>query len=275
MKKLLVVLCALALTATACGNKEEAVNNAEATTQEATENQAAEKSDDATESAINLDEYIGDYVNEETGEVTINKDGDSYAMSVTIYGLANMDEGQVMPFENGVAFYTIDPSGSPMTLSFCKTDDESYTLKVESSSWANLENGTEYEDFHKDNADAAVQGTSDLEDGVYYTTLSNEPAEYAEEYATSFMLESDHVAVDASFSKIADDGFTELETFEKKVYNIAIDGNTKFLAGGGEGEPQYMSATEFNDYIEQCMGSGLGLNIIIKNGVAEEIGIWS
>ena len=271
MKKLLVVLCALALTATACGNKEEAVNNAEATTQKAEENKTTEKA----ESAINLDEYIGDYVNEETGEVTINKDGDTYAMSVTIYGLANMDEGDVMPFENGVAFYTIDPSGSPMTLSFCKTDDESYTLKVESSSWADLENGTEYEGFHKDNADIAVQSTSDLEDGVYYTTLSNEPAEYAEEYATSFMLESDHVAVDASFSKIADDGFTELESFEKKVYNIAIDGNTKFLAGGGEGEPQYMSGTEFNDYIEQCMGSGLGLNIIIKNGVAEEIGIWS
>ena len=45
MKKLLVVLCALALTATACGNKEEAVNNVEATTQEATENQSAERSD--------------------------------------------------------------------------------------------------------------------------------------------------------------------------------------------------------------------------------------
>ena len=66
-----------------------------------------------------------------------------------------------------------------------------------------------------------------------------------------------------------------LSTLEKKPYTIAIDGNTKFLAGGGEGEPQYMSATEFNDYIEQCMGSGLGLNIIIKNGVAVEIGIWS
>ncbi|WP_458459623.1 hypothetical protein [Pseudobutyrivibrio sp.] len=37
MKKLLVVLCALALTAPACGNKEEAVNNTEATTQKAVE----------------------------------------------------------------------------------------------------------------------------------------------------------------------------------------------------------------------------------------------
>ncbi len=271
MKKLLVVLCALALTATACGNKEEAVNNTGATTQMAEENKTTEKA----ESAINLDEYIGDYVNEETGEVTINKDGDSYAMSVTIYGLANMDEGQVMPFENGVAFYTIDPNGSPMTLSFSKTDDESYTLKVESSSWADLKNGTEYEGFHKDNADVAVQATSDLEDGTYYTTLSSEPADYAPSYATEFVLEADCIVVDASFDLMSDDGYEALSTLEKKPYTIAIDQNTKFLAGGGEGEPQYMSATEFNDYIEQCMGSGLGLNIIIKNGVAVEVGIWS
>ena len=74
---------------------------------------------------------------------------------------------------------------------------------------------------------------------------------------------------------MSDDGYEAISTLEKKPYTIAIDGNTMFLAGGGEGAPQYMSDTEFNDYIEQCMGSGLGLNIIIENGVAVEVGIWS
>ena len=275
MKKLLVVLCMLTLAVTACGKKEEAVDTP--TTVDTSNNTVApEESEDTnnSEETVNLAEYVGHYSSEEA-EVNINKTGDSYSMEVAIYGLANMDEGQVSASDSGVFFNSIDPNGNPMTLSFISNDDETYTLKVEASSWELLDTGTVFEGLIKGSTEKSNSATSDLEDGTYYTSLSPQPADYAPAYATGFVLEADCIVVDASFNLMNDDGFDVLATLEKKPYTIAIDENTKFLSGGGDGEPQYMSATEFNDYIEQCMDSGLGLNIIIKNGVAVEIGIWS
>ncbi|MCR4830681.1 MAG: hypothetical protein K5883_04430 [Pseudobutyrivibrio sp.] len=278
MKKLLVLLCTFALAATACGKEEPEVN-----TPEVTETPVSDTSEDTTtnqdvadEKVVNLDDYVGHYTDENLDEVTISKNDDNYSMTVELYRLASFDEGEVSASSEGVIFKTIDPSGNPLELSFCNDSDDSYSIKIIDSTWEYLENDTVYSDFATASEDEdEPTASSDLDDGSYFTNLLTEPAQYMPEYLTSFELKADCIVVDASFSRVENGDYSNKTNFEKKQYTIAIDSNTKFLSGGGEEAPTNMSAAEFGDYIKLCMGSGLGLDITIENGVATEIGIWS
>jgi len=159
MKKLLVVLCMLTLAVTACGKEEASSDTLEVSeeTQAVEDNSKKEAKvvDEAKNESVSLDDYVGNYTNED-GEITITKDGSSYSMEVILYGLADLDEGTVTASDKGIIFNTIDPSGEAMKLSFVKADD-SYTLKVEESTWSNLETGVVYEGFLRDNADVTAQ----------------------------------------------------------------------------------------------------------------------
>ena len=55
-----------------------------------------------------------------------------------------------------------------MTLSFISNDDETYTLKVEASSWELLDTGTVFEGLIKGSAEESNSATSDLEDGCLH-----------------------------------------------------------------------------------------------------------
>lgn len=176
MKKVLLVLCTLALTMTACGNKEvssdiapvvdsteeaetsEEVETSEEaeTAEEAETSEEVESSDDNSkaEKVINLDDYVGYYTNYDY-EVTISNDGSNYSMSVIIYGLANIDEGEVKAGENSVIFDAVDPNGEPIEFSFYKASDDSYTLEVEKTTWEYFEVGTKFEGLLRDNAEGA------------------------------------------------------------------------------------------------------------------------
>ncbi|WP_033152444.1 hypothetical protein [Pseudobutyrivibrio ruminis] len=158
MKKVLLVLCTLALTMTACGNKEVSSDIAPVvdSTEEVETSEEVESSDDDSESnkVVNLDEYVGYYTNYDY-EVTISNDGSNYSMSVIIYGLANIDEGEVKAGENSVIFDAVDPNGEPIEFSFYKASDDSYTLEVEKTTWEYFEVGTKFEGLLRDNADGA------------------------------------------------------------------------------------------------------------------------
>jgi len=278
MKKLLVMLmCITMLSMTACGNKED-VEDVEEVTTETSENDVETSKDvekeEPEEEVVDLDDYVGFYYDGEN-DVTIEKAGDNYTMEVGIFRLTTLDGGKVSATADGVLFETTDAAGDPITVSFCK-DGEDYTLEIVDSTWAYLENGQKYTGFYQTTEEEAYPASeSDLEDGEYYTNLVSQPSQYANEYITSISFEADCIVVDASFAKYENGDFSNKTSYEKKSYVLSIDGSTKYCSGGGDGDPIYMSSSEFEQYVNQCMDSGLGLSIIIEGGLVKEIGIWS
>lgn len=138
-------MCLFAMLLTACSAKKPA-------------------SEAAAPAAVDLDEYVGRYDSGSYDTVVIEKQGDGYTMSVGLYRLTSLDEGTVTASPEGVVFETKDVAGNPMTLCFYR-DGESFTLRVEESTWPNLKKGTLVEDLKPTTAEAlaASVGTPDEE----------------------------------------------------------------------------------------------------------------
>lgn len=275
MKKNVILMCLLACTLAACGNEKAETAKVESTVAEATlENSTVEqesKETDVVAQNVNLEDYVGYYTNGDYDEVIIEKYGEDYTMEIGLYRLTLIDEGTVSASEEGVVFDAIDAAGDPIQFTFLKAGEDTYTLRVDNSTWAYLHNGDVYENMVKTTYEEAYPAPqSDLEDGSYISNLVVEPGLYAEEYVESIEFEADCFVVNASLRRTEDDAFVE-----KNSYVICYSGATVFLAGGGDAEPTYMDADGFEAYVKQVMGSGLGLNIVIENGVAKEVGIWS
>ena len=95
------------------------------------------------------DAWIGRYANGGYDEVILEKQGDDYKMSVSLYRLTSLDEGTVSFPGERVIFNTLDAAGNPMTLSFYQDGPDGYALRVEESTWGYLEAGTVFEDLKK------------------------------------------------------------------------------------------------------------------------------
>ena len=70
------------------------------------------------------------------------KNGDNYSMTVGLYRLTTLSEGTVIASNDGVVFDSFDANGEPMKVSFKKDSSESFTLKIEESTWPLLESST-------------------------------------------------------------------------------------------------------------------------------------
>lgn len=71
-------------------------------------------------------------------------------MTVGLYRLTTLSEGTVIASNDGVVFDTFDANGEPMKVSFKKDSSESFTLKIEESTWPFLESGTVFEKADRD-----------------------------------------------------------------------------------------------------------------------------
>ena len=144
MRKYLVFVCILALLLFACGAKEQKTADPVQTepAQTAPDIAAAvfEDISETEDGADDLDEYTGFYGNRGYDTVEIEKDGEDYTMSVSLYRLTSLDGGTVSVSDEGVVFDTVDAAGNPMTLMFCQ-DGETYSLRVYRSTWPLLEEG--------------------------------------------------------------------------------------------------------------------------------------
>ena len=114
---------------------------------------------------------------------------------------------------------------------------------------------------------------SNLPDGSYNTDIIAAPTEYNSHYIKSIVVSGDEVILEASIYQF-DSNWNVIEV-GMGTYVLKINSETKFLSGGGEQDPVYMSQDEFGAYISNLIGSGLGLSFKIKNGYLAEIGIWS
>ena len=292
MKKTLAILCIMVLLVTACG-KAEQINSVEEVTSGATTavteevkqpepevvqeeeiEKEAENEQPTDTAVVNLDDYVGYYSDGGDTEVTIKKDGAEYSMEIFIYRLTTIDEGKVTASPEGVVLDALDANGDPIKILFYKNTDDSYAFEIKETTWMYFENGTVYDKLTKTDSDkVTTSGNSGLEDGVYYTCLVSSQPTYSQEYISSIEFSDDKVFIDAVFSKVEND--FDWTPVDKDTYIIAIDSNTKYLAGGGEDDPEVMSKDQFIEYINQLMDSGLGLRIVIENGYATEMGIWS
>lgn len=104
---------------------------------------------------IDPDNYVGYYTDGGYNEVIIEKNGEDYAMEVSLYRLTYLDEGSVSFTEDGVVFNTIDASGKPMKISFSDNGDGTCSLRIEESTWLYLEPGTEFNNMIKTTREAA------------------------------------------------------------------------------------------------------------------------
>lgn len=65
------------------------------------------------------------------------------------------------------------------------------------------------------------------------------------------------------------------EILENSEYTFKIDESTRYFAVSGLAKPEDMGLERFLSYFKECEETGLGLGIIIENGVATEVLISS
>ena len=102
----------------------------------------AEESSLPEKEAIDPDDCIGYYTNGSYDEVIIDRNGDDYIMTVSLYRLTYLDEGTVSFTEEAVIFNTTDAAGNPMKISFFNNGEGTYSLRIEESTWVYLDPGT-------------------------------------------------------------------------------------------------------------------------------------
>lgn len=154
-KKIFALLCAAALLFAACtGDKQKTTDTIRT---EAEETAAATVEEEivivpdptsAENGPVDLDDYTGFYTNDGEDLIAIEKTADGYAMSVVLYRIIGMDEGEVFASEAGAVFRSVDPEGNPITVTFYR-DGEKYALRADESTWEYLAPGTVVSGFER------------------------------------------------------------------------------------------------------------------------------
>ncbi len=98
---------------------------------------------------IHPDAFLGRFADGGNNEVTVAKQEDGYAMSVSLYRLTALDEGTVSFLGEKLIFHTLDAAENPMTLSFYPVGPDQFALRVEESTWEYLEAGTVFDGLEK------------------------------------------------------------------------------------------------------------------------------
>ena len=114
-----------------------------------------------------------------------------------------------------------------------------------------------------------------LGDGWYNSNLVSEPGEYATSYVKSVEFVEGGLIVEASFYLFEGENYDTEVTWDMDTYFVPIDANTQYQSSGGEEGPDPIPAAEFPEYLNRCMGSGLGFGIEMENGVAKTLDIFS
>ncbi|MDY2927984.1 MAG: hypothetical protein SOT03_04935, partial [Anaerococcus sp.] len=69
--------------------------------------------------------------------------------------------------------------------------------------------------------------------------------------------------------------FDSYEIMANSTYDFSFDEDTVFQATSGMAEPHIMTVDEFNAYLEECKDTGLGLVLVIENGLVKSASISS
>ena len=69
--------------------------------------------------------------------------------------------------------------------------------------------------------------------------------------------------------------FDDYQIMANSTYEFSFNEDTVFQATSGMAEPHIMTADEFNDYLEKCKDTGLGLVLVVENGLVKSASISS
>ena len=98
------------------------------------------KIDETKVTSIN---YSGTYKSDDSSELIIDKNGDNYTATISIYRLATFEDGKVTDIKDNIlTISSTDPSGNPITFTF---DYNSKTLKVDKTTWELLNVGDTFQ----------------------------------------------------------------------------------------------------------------------------------
>lgn len=67
----------------------------------------------------------------------------------------------------------------------------------------------------------------------------------------------------------------DYQIMPNSTYDFSFDKDTVFQATSGMAEPHIMTVDEFNAYLEECKDTGLGLVLVIENGLVKSASISS
>lgn len=113
---------------------------------------------------------------------------------------------------------------------------------------------------------------------IIYAPKKGEVDEYNMASVYEVSSEEDVLIVKGSFNynEEYDSNMTgDNEIIENDEYTFKIDESTRYMAVSGLAKPEDMGLERFLTYFKECEETGLGLVIIIENGVATEVLISS
>lgn len=157
--------------------------------------------------------------------------------------------------------------------------------KIEASKDTDVDNSKNTEETPSvDSAkeeDSPSENEDSLASGQYLTILASESGGKAQGtigYCQEAFADASTstFTIKGSLSYSEDIGaFDNYKIMANSTYEFSFDENTVFQATSGMAEPQIMTVDEFNAYLEECKDTGLGLVLVIENGLIKSASISS
>lgn len=157
--------------------------------------------------------------------------------------------------------------------------------KIEAPKDEDLENKKEQEESPSEDKKIQEYSTSEnrnfLANGQYLTILASESGGEAQDTIgycqEAFADASTNIfTIKGSLSYNEEVGaFDDYQIMANSTYDFSFDEDTVFQATSGMADPQIMTIEEFNSYLEECKDTGLGLVLVIENGLVKSASISS
>ncbi|MDY2927746.1 hypothetical protein [Anaerococcus sp.] len=157
--------------------------------------------------------------------------------------------------------------------------------KIEAPKDEDLENKKEQEESPSEDKkiqeDSPSENRNFLANGQYLTILASESGGkaqgtigYCQEAFADASTSTFTIKGSLSYSEEVG-AFDSYEIVANSTYDFSFDENTTFQATSGMAEPHIMTVDEFNSYLEECKDTGLGLVLVIENGLVKSASISS
>lgn len=157
--------------------------------------------------------------------------------------------------------------------------------KIEASTDKDLENKKDLEENPSEDSTSKEVSPSESEDfladGQYLTILASESGGdaqgsigYCQEAFADASTSTFTIKGSLSYSEEVG-AFDDYKIMANSTYDFSFDEDTVFQATSGMAEPQIMTVDEFNSYLEECKDTGLGLVLVIENGLVKSASISS
>ena len=157
--------------------------------------------------------------------------------------------------------------------------------KIEASKDKDVDNSKNTEETPSGDStkeeDSPSENEDSLANGQYLTILASESGGKAQGtigYCQEAFADAstNTFTIKGSLSYSEDIGaFDSYEIMANSTYDFSFDENTTFQATSGMAEPHIMTVDEFNSYLEECKDTGLGLVLVIENGLVKSASISS